>query len=276
MGARIILCDPHRAVVIGPAQLHGERMESPDIRAGMAMLIAALCAEGEPDRQHRPDRPRLRADRRAAARARRADRADRGVSAERLADLAADGAVTLHEPLNLFRRRAGGQPPARAHAGAGPQQRRRGLRRLPAAVRPGRDRGGRPHALERPCGVEGRMGGRGRRMAVLRRDRLGRPVRLRGRRRRRTVSASSVQHGARAGRLRVRRVAAPRLPPACVRPRDDLTVAVRERLGRLPVSEHVAFHPAAAGAELEPAAVVRMPAVAAMRAAATRRSRSER
>jgi UDP-N-acetylglucosamine 1-carboxyvinyltransferase len=46
MGARIILCDPHRAVVSGPAQLYGERMESPDIRAGMALLIAALCAEG--------------------------------------------------------------------------------------------------------------------------------------------------------------------------------------------------------------------------------------
>jgi len=46
MGARIILCDPHRAVVNGPARLYGERMESPDIRAGMAMLIASLCAEG--------------------------------------------------------------------------------------------------------------------------------------------------------------------------------------------------------------------------------------
>ena len=46
MGARIILCDPHRAVVTGPAQLYGQRLESPDIRAGMAMLIAALCAEG--------------------------------------------------------------------------------------------------------------------------------------------------------------------------------------------------------------------------------------
>jgi UDP-N-acetylglucosamine 1-carboxyvinyltransferase len=46
MGARIILCDPHRAVVAGPAQLYGERLTSPDIRAGMAMLIAALCAEG--------------------------------------------------------------------------------------------------------------------------------------------------------------------------------------------------------------------------------------
>lgn len=46
MGARIILCDPHRAVVTGPARLYGQRMSSPDIRAGMAMLIAALCAEG--------------------------------------------------------------------------------------------------------------------------------------------------------------------------------------------------------------------------------------
>jgi UDP-N-acetylglucosamine 1-carboxyvinyltransferase len=47
MGARIILCDPHRAVVTGPATLVGQRMESPDIRAGMAMLLAALCAEGQ-------------------------------------------------------------------------------------------------------------------------------------------------------------------------------------------------------------------------------------
>jgi len=47
MGARIILCDPHRAVVTGPAQLVGQRMESPDIRAGMAMLLAALAAEGQ-------------------------------------------------------------------------------------------------------------------------------------------------------------------------------------------------------------------------------------
>ncbi|HLY95558.1 MAG TPA: UDP-N-acetylglucosamine 1-carboxyvinyltransferase [Gaiellaceae bacterium] len=47
MGARIILCDPHRAVVTGPTPLVGQRMESPDIRAGMAMLIAALCADGQ-------------------------------------------------------------------------------------------------------------------------------------------------------------------------------------------------------------------------------------
>src|SRR4051794_6862195 len=46
MGARITLCDPHRAIVSGSSRLHGERVESPDIRAGMAMLIAALAADG--------------------------------------------------------------------------------------------------------------------------------------------------------------------------------------------------------------------------------------
>ena len=46
MGARIVLCDPHRALVSGPTQLRGAVVESPDIRAGMAMLIAALCAKG--------------------------------------------------------------------------------------------------------------------------------------------------------------------------------------------------------------------------------------
>ncbi|MFC1575019.1 UDP-N-acetylglucosamine 1-carboxyvinyltransferase [Gemmatimonadota bacterium] len=47
MGAQIILCDPHRAVVVGPSKLRGSVLESPDIRAGMAMLIAALGAQGE-------------------------------------------------------------------------------------------------------------------------------------------------------------------------------------------------------------------------------------
>ena len=46
MGARIVLCDPHRALVSGPTELRGATVESPDIRAGMAMLIAALCAKG--------------------------------------------------------------------------------------------------------------------------------------------------------------------------------------------------------------------------------------
>jgi UDP-N-acetylglucosamine 1-carboxyvinyltransferase len=47
MGARIVLCDPHRAVVAGPSPLRGGQVESPDIRAGMAILLAALAAEGE-------------------------------------------------------------------------------------------------------------------------------------------------------------------------------------------------------------------------------------
>ena len=47
MGARIIVCDPHRVVVNGPTPLYGERLESPDIRAGMALLLAALAADGE-------------------------------------------------------------------------------------------------------------------------------------------------------------------------------------------------------------------------------------
>ncbi|MQA88935.1 MAG: UDP-N-acetylglucosamine 1-carboxyvinyltransferase [Gemmatimonas sp.] len=47
MGARMVLCDPHRVVVVGPSRLHGGVVESPDIRAGMALLIAALGAEGE-------------------------------------------------------------------------------------------------------------------------------------------------------------------------------------------------------------------------------------
>ena len=46
MGARIVLCDPHRAIVAGPSRLRGASMISPDIRAGMAMLLAAVCAEG--------------------------------------------------------------------------------------------------------------------------------------------------------------------------------------------------------------------------------------
>jgi UDP-N-acetylglucosamine 1-carboxyvinyltransferase len=46
MGARIILCDPYRCLVQGPTQLYGEKLESPDIRAGMALLLAALAAKG--------------------------------------------------------------------------------------------------------------------------------------------------------------------------------------------------------------------------------------
>ena len=47
MGAKIILCDPYRCLIQGPNQLYGENLESPDIRAGMSMLLAALAAKGK-------------------------------------------------------------------------------------------------------------------------------------------------------------------------------------------------------------------------------------
>ncbi len=47
MGAQIVLCDPHRCIVQGPTKLNGEYLESPDIRAGMAMVLAALSADGK-------------------------------------------------------------------------------------------------------------------------------------------------------------------------------------------------------------------------------------
>jgi UDP-N-acetylglucosamine 1-carboxyvinyltransferase len=47
MGAKIILCDPHRAVVSGSSDLHGEQLVSPDVRAGMALVIAAMSAQGK-------------------------------------------------------------------------------------------------------------------------------------------------------------------------------------------------------------------------------------
>lgn len=47
MGAQIVLCDPHRCIVQGPSKLYGETLDSPDIRAGMALVLAALSAEGK-------------------------------------------------------------------------------------------------------------------------------------------------------------------------------------------------------------------------------------
>jgi UDP-N-acetylglucosamine 1-carboxyvinyltransferase len=47
MGAQIVLCDPHRCIVQGPSDLYAEKMESPDIRAGMSLVLAALAAEGK-------------------------------------------------------------------------------------------------------------------------------------------------------------------------------------------------------------------------------------
>ena len=52
MGARVILCDPHRVIVDGPSALRGIRLESPDIRAGMALLVAGLCASGTTTIEH--------------------------------------------------------------------------------------------------------------------------------------------------------------------------------------------------------------------------------
>jgi UDP-N-acetylglucosamine 1-carboxyvinyltransferase len=76
MGARVILCDPHRAVVTGPARLTGETMASPDIRAGMALLAAALCAEGRSVimNAHQVDRGYERIDVRLRALGARIDR----------------------------------------------------------------------------------------------------------------------------------------------------------------------------------------------------------
>ncbi len=69
MGAKIVLCDPHRAVVVGPATLHGATIASPDIRAGMALLIAALAAEGSSTIQNirQIDRGYVHIDRRLRA-----------------------------------------------------------------------------------------------------------------------------------------------------------------------------------------------------------------
>jgi UDP-N-acetylglucosamine 1-carboxyvinyltransferase len=47
MGANVVLCDPHRALITGPSELHGTKIKSPDIRAGVALVIAALAAEGK-------------------------------------------------------------------------------------------------------------------------------------------------------------------------------------------------------------------------------------
>jgi UDP-N-acetylglucosamine 1-carboxyvinyltransferase len=78
MGAKIVLCDPHRAVVIGPSKLRGTSLDSPDIRAGMALLLAALCAEGEStiNNVHQIERGYERIDERLRALGARIDRVD--------------------------------------------------------------------------------------------------------------------------------------------------------------------------------------------------------
>jgi UDP-N-acetylglucosamine 1-carboxyvinyltransferase len=69
MGARAILCDPHRAVVSGPTRLSGQTITSPDIRAGMALVAAALCAQGRSVimNAHQVDRGYERVDERLRA-----------------------------------------------------------------------------------------------------------------------------------------------------------------------------------------------------------------
>ncbi len=102
MGADIVLCDPHRAIVTGPRRLRGERVESPDIRAGMAMLLAALCADGpQRDRQRPPDRPRVRAHRRAPARPRRPHRARGDRAGPRLGPATTVPACRAHDYLSF-------------------------------------------------------------------------------------------------------------------------------------------------------------------------------
>lgn len=78
MGARIVLCDPHRAVVVGPSPLSAQRLSSPDIRAGMALVIAALCAEGQSEIQNveQIDRGYERLDERLRALGARIERVD--------------------------------------------------------------------------------------------------------------------------------------------------------------------------------------------------------
>jgi UDP-N-acetylglucosamine 1-carboxyvinyltransferase len=81
MGAAITIMDPHRAIVVGPRKLRGQRVESPDIRAGMAMLVAALCAEGvtEIGNVRQIDRGYERIDERLRALGARIERVDDAV-----------------------------------------------------------------------------------------------------------------------------------------------------------------------------------------------------
>ena len=134
MGARIVLCDPHRAVISGPSPLKGGTVESPDIRAGMAMLLAALAAEGtEHDPQRRPDRAGLRADRRAAPGARRGDRAARMRSGRPRGGTADEARGTRRRaPVRvsaMARRARAGRRHHRAGRRAGPRIRPRPLDR---------------------------------------------------------------------------------------------------------------------------------------------------
>ena len=138
--------------------LYGERLESPDIRAGMAMLIAALCAEGTSTIGNiRPDRPRLRAHRRTTARARRGDRADRAVTngAAAASHLAGAGRVECRDRGRRARSPARG---ARATpAASSSSSRSRPTSPRPRSARPGAALG---EALAPLLARDGRRGSR--------------------------------------------------------------------------------------------------------------------
>ena len=173
MGARIILCDPHRVVVTGPAQLYGQRLESPDIRAGMAMVIAALCAEGTSTIGNigQIHRGYERIDERLRGLGARDDRAE--PSCERA------------PASSTARRRERGDGRSRARPPA-----RRARARRP--LRPGaRDRAGRPRGGGRRGGNRFRAGDRRRGSPTARTAR---------RRRRRTRRSRPSSSSARAGR----------------------------------------------------------------------------
>jgi UDP-N-acetylglucosamine 1-carboxyvinyltransferase len=96
MGARLVICDPHRVLVIGPSRLRGAYVESPDIRAGMALLIAALGAEGRSEIYNagQIERGYERIDERLRAIGADIERADSRSDAEEAHD--AETAAALH------------------------------------------------------------------------------------------------------------------------------------------------------------------------------------
>ena len=195
MGARIILCDPHRAVVTGPARLHGAAAREPGHPGRDGDDHRRALRRGHlGDRQHRPDRPRLRADRRAAPRARRLDRAHLTAAgypppvgtAGRTRRRSASGSRSARAPsistgpdacsTTSRRARPDGAAPALARGRAG-RRRPGGRRRRPGAGRGHRaapaGAGGRRPRLRVAAGRRGarRRGARGLRPAARRLER---------------------------------------------------------------------------------------------------------
>ena len=167
MGARIILCDPHRVVVTGPARLYGQRLESPDIRAGMAMVIAALCAEGESSIGNigQIDRGYERIDERLRALG-AIDRADGAVSGARLSDGTGTANVATGVPVldHLLVELAACRP-VRSRARDRPGRSRGGGRRRRHRARPRRRAAPRARRARRGDDAGGRGARDGRRRA---------------------------------------------------------------------------------------------------------------